>query len=156
MPKSVHIPFRRDEIASLAAEAHKRYAGLTIDEIAERENIKLVRMPDPHVHKAGFSAAIPVRTNRRKRVSSLARPGEYVLSLTEYEMEYHNAIIINTASGIPEEAIFWHEFYHLWYSPTVNNARFHEGEYSTAGVLDAQEERRANLFASLMLANKFQ
>lgn len=150
MPKKVHIPFRRDEIAALAADARERYRGMTIDEVALRENIELVRMPDKSVAKAGFSAAIPVRTKLRKRIPSLARPGEFVVSLTEFETVYHNAIIINTASAIAEEEVFWHEFYHLWYSPTVNNARFHEGEYSTAGALDAQEERRANQFAKLM------
>jgi hypothetical protein len=191
--KTPFIPIRRDEIAEIARHLKEKYRDMTIDEVAEKEDIILVREPDASSKKAGYSVTFP-RGKRRKRIPSLARPGTFIVSVSEWDTIFQDAIVINTEyrpepppahplrgvhppphlwRGIKpleppstnveggwgvapvvapsEEEIFWHEFYHLWYSPTVNNARFHNGDYSTAGALDAQEERRANEFAKAML-----
>jgi hypothetical protein len=152
--KTPFIPIRRDEIADIARHLKEKYRDMTIDEVATKEDIILVREPAADSKKAGYSVTFP-RGKRRKRIPSLARPGTYIVSLSEWETIFQDAIVINTEYDMKprlrEEEIFWHEFYHLWYSPTVNNARFHNGDYSTAGALDAQEERRANEFARLMI-----
>jgi hypothetical protein len=149
MPKIAFTPFRKAEIIALAEFARKKYFGMSIDEIAERENIILIREPDANSKKAGYACAI--KKESPKRIESLAAPGTFVLSFHEKEITYHNAIVINPLYGIPEREIFWHEFYHLWYSPSRQMRLDFFHQFSTGGALDAQEERRANMFAAYFL-----
>ena len=196
--KTIVTPVRREEIVALADYYRKKYKGLSIDEVALREDILLVRMPDENVSARGYATAFP-KGERRKRIASLTRPGEYIISQCEWETLWQDCIVINTApqtapplnlphigggdlgssalrdedlipspsanvegdrfdtkyqkQGVAHPAseafVFWHEFYHLGYSPTRNTAKFFHS-FSTTGILDAQEERRANEFAGLM------
>src|SRR4051812_19566450 len=116
MPRHVHIPIRREEIISLAISAREKYSGSSIDQVAERENIILIREPDAASKKAGYASSI--RSESPKRILSVSRPGTYLLSFVEKEITYYDSIVINPLYGIPEPEIFWHEFYHLWYSPS--------------------------------------
>lgn len=149
MQKIAFIPIRRAEIIGLAQAAAKKYRELSLDEIAERENIILVRQPDPTSKKAGYAAAFP--TKKLKRLKSASRPGEFILSFTEIQVTYHDCIVINPQYGIPEREVFWHEYYHLWYSPSRKMKMDLFQQFSTGGTLDSQEERRANIFAAYML-----
>jgi hypothetical protein len=149
MPKFAFAPFRKAEIIGLAAYARKKYEGLTLDQVAERENIILVREPDANSKKAGYACSL--KSERPKLIPSLSRPGEYILSFREKEIIFHDCIVINSLYGIPEREIFWHEFYYLWYSPSRKTTMDFFHQYSTGGALDAQEERRANMFAACML-----
>jgi hypothetical protein len=149
MPKIAFAPFRKAEIVALAEEARKKYHGLSIDEVAELENIILIREPDARSKKAGYASSI--RSEAPKRIASLSRPGSYLLSFSEKEITLHDAIVINPLYGIPEQEIFWHEFYHLWYSPTRKMKADFFHQYSTDTVLENQEEKRANIFAAYLL-----
>ena len=158
--KTIVTPVRREEIVALADYYRKKYKGLSIDDVALREDILLVRMPDENVSARGYATAFP-KGERRKRIASLTRPGEFIISQCEWETLWQDCIVINSSSGFqPEQLdglqtrptenfVFWHEFYHLGYSPTRNTAKFFHS-FSTTGALDAQEERRANEFAGLM------
>jgi hypothetical protein len=149
MPRIAFTPFRKAEVIELAESARKKYSGMTIDEVAECENIILVREPDAASKKAGYACSI--KSEVPKRIESLSQPGKFILSFTEKEITFHDSIVINPLYGIPEQEIFWHEFYHLWYSPSrrLKLEFFHQ--FSTGATLDAQEERRANIFAAHVL-----
>jgi hypothetical protein len=155
------VPVRTDDIRLIAEHFKNKYRGYTIDEVAADEDIILVRMPDTLAKKAGYAVSAPVGV-RRKRIPSLVHPGRMIISYTEWEQIYQDCIVINTAyntenaenemckSGAPNEnEVFWHEFYHVRYSPTENTSQT-KGAYSMIGVRTAQEERRANTFAALM------
>lgn len=120
-----------------------------MDQVAECENIILIREPDANSKKAGYACSL--KSERPKLIPSLSRPGEYILSFREKEIIFHDCIVINPLYGIPEREIFWHEFYHLWYSPSRKTTMDFFHQYSTGSALDAQEERRANMFAAFML-----
>jgi len=116
MTRIAYTPLRETEIIALAKAARKKYQGLSIDEVADSENIILIREPDAYSKKAGYACAL--QSVKPKRIPSISRPGEFVLSFTEKEITCHDCIVINPLYGIPEREIFWHEFYHLWYSPS--------------------------------------
>lgn len=149
MQKIAFIPFRRVEIIGLAHATAEKYRGLSLDEVAERENIILIRQPDPISRKAGYAAAFPMK--KLKRLPSSARPGEFILSFAEIQISYHDCIVINPKYGIPEPEVFWHEYYHLCFSPSRKMKMDMFQQFSTGGTLDNQEERRANVFAAYML-----
>lgn len=152
------VPIRTEDIRELTDYYKQKYAGYTIDEVAADEDIILVRMPDMLAKKAGYAVSAPVGT-RRKRFPSLASPGVMLVSYTEWEPVYQDCIVINTAysdenqmcktSAPNENEVFWHEFYHVRYSPSENTSRS-GGAYSMIGVRTAHEERRANTFAAMM------
>src|SRR5689334_20550188 len=146
MPRIAFTPFRKNEIIALAKSTREKYSGMSIDEVAERENIILIREPDANSKKAGYACALKSETP--KRIESLQVPGKFVLSFSEKEISYYDCIVINPLFGIPEREIFWHEFYHLWYSPSRQMKMEFFHQFSTGGALDAQEERRANMFAA--------
>src|ERR1043165_4657881 len=151
-PSTIRTPFvppRREEIAALATEAHAKYIGKSIDEVAEEQGFLLIRLADANTTKEGFCCALP--TTRRKRVARIARPGIHIISFTEEEPIYIMAIIITPATAANENEVFWHEYYHLYYSPSRQGGATFFGGYSSGGVLDKQEENRANLFAACIL-----
>lgn len=149
MTKIAFAPLRKAEIIHLAGTARKKYEGLSIDEIAEIENIILIREPSTDSKKAGYACSL--KSEMPKLIPSVSRPGEFILSFREKEITFHDCIVINPLYGIPEREIFWHEFYHLWYSPSRKVTMDFYHQYSTGGVLDTQEERRANMFAAYFL-----
>jgi hypothetical protein len=137
MPREVHIPVRRDELIALARATREKYRFLTLDEIAEAENIVLVRMPDPSASSGGFAyTEILEEHGERVAVDSIVMNPKYKNSDGEL---------------VSEEQIFWHEFYHLWYSPSRIDTVADFYEYSTHNVLHSQEERRAEEFTAAVL-----
>ncbi|MEP7235518.1 MAG: ImmA/IrrE family metallo-endopeptidase [Ignavibacteriota bacterium] len=149
MPKIAIAPVRKAEVIALAAAAQAKYSGMKIDEVADRENIILIREPDPDSKKAGYACSLKIV--EPKFIPSVSRPGEYILSFAEKNISYTDCIVINPLYGISDQEIFWHEFYHLWYSPSRKLQADFFHQYSTEGVLDHQEERRANMFAAYFL-----
>ncbi len=154
MNRIAYTPIRKAEIIALADAARQKFSGMSIDLVAESENIILIRQPDASSKKAGYACVFP--SIKPKLIPSLSRPGEFVLSFAEKETIYHDCIVLNPLYGIPEREIFWHEYYHLWYSPSrkVQMDFFHQ--FSTSGALDSQEERRANMFAAYFLIPKIE
>ena len=155
--KTVITPFRREEIAALAKHYREIYDWVSIDDVAEREGIILIREPASEVAARGYAVTVP-KGQRRKRIPSLVRPGTYIISDCEWETVWQACIVINSAHEANEESeseefVFWHEFYHLGYSPTRNTANFFHS-FSTTGILDAHEERRANYFAEKMVGGE--
>jgi hypothetical protein len=149
LPRIAFTPFLKEEIVALAKLERDKYGGMSIDEVAEQENIILIREPDAHSKKAGYACSLKSQTP--KRIESLSIPGKFILSFREKEISYYDCIVINPLYGIPEREIFWHEFYHLWYSPSRQMKLEFFHQFSTGGTLDAQEEKRANIFAAYML-----
>ena len=147
--RQAFVPYRRDEIIALAHHTREQFAAHSIDEVAERQGILFLRRPDPNATKAGFSCIM--KRKRRKRIPSIARPGKYVFSFHEFEEVIDEVIVINPLCAPNEQEVFWHEYYHLYYSPSRSGGSAYIGGYSTSGVLDKQEEWRANLFAAVIL-----
>ena len=153
MPRNVHTPPRTDEIVALARRAKALYAGLTIDQIAEREGIILQRINGAGSDVGGLSY-VEIMT-RPKLVESLAQPGKYIRvrgQVEKYPLEF---IVINPDYPASEEEIFWHELYHLWYSPSGSGLLGSRVNcFSTHGILNDQEERRANTFAAAIVIDR--
>src|SRR5437764_11598 len=89
MPKVAFTPFRNAEIAALAAYAREKYSGMSIDEVAQCENIILVREPDVHSKKAGYACSL--KSEAPKKIMSLTLPGKFILSYREKEILYFDS-----------------------------------------------------------------
>ncbi len=150
---SIRIQSPRERIAALAAEVHTRFVDPDrIDDVALTSGIVLVRNNGPIGRDAGFahihSVSAPVY------VESLAHPGELSRVWGRETKRIVRSIAINPNAGIPEREIFWHEYYHLFYSPQgIQHSERFAHAYSTEGVLHHQEERRADEFASAVLVH---
>lgn len=147
--RQAFVPYRRDEIIALAHHTREQFATYSLDEVAERQGILFLRRPDPNATKAGFSCIM--KRKRRKRIPSVARPGKYVFSFHEFEEVFDEVIVINPLCTNNEQEVFWHEYYHLYYSPSRSGGTDYPDVYLTSGVLDKQEEWRANLFAAYII-----
>lgn len=148
-PEILH-PIRRADIARLASDVRARIAGLSIDEIAEQEDILLIRTPGPRGRDDGRSELIvehlPVF------IESLAVPGEAIPLWGVRLRRFLSVIFLNENSSRPEREIFWHEYYHIRHSPLgVQRVERFRDSYSTEAALHHHEERRANDFAVAML-----
>ncbi|MEO6941163.1 MAG: hypothetical protein ABI444_13700 [Candidatus Kapaibacterium sp.] len=144
MPRKSFVPMRRDELILLAAEARKKYAGMSIDEVADREHVFLHRERGPAAASGGYAFA-------QIEMGWDGQP--YVFEAIVLNPEFQNP----HGERISEREIFWHEYFHLWYSPSMIDSpdRFLH-HYSTVGVLHAQEERRANEFTAAVLVGKLE
>ncbi len=138
--KRTHIPLRREEIRDLAHHFRERYAGWPIERVAEREKIILLRGPSP-ANQGGFS-----NVTIEEDSDGLLRPIPAIVINTAYRTPH--------GEPVPEREIFWHEFYHSFYSPASNDLSVDHDHYSTRGALHAQEERRAQEFAAWMLVER--
>ncbi|SRR5579883_661769 len=141
---------RRDKIVQLAEEIRQRYDPTNIDDVAKTNSLILVRTPGAEGRDAGF--AYVHYTQAPLYIESLARPEEELRVWGNSERNYIRSIVINTNAGIPEAEIFWHEWYHLFYSPLgIQRSERFEHHYSTEGAVHNQEERRADEFAAAVL-----
>ncbi|HET6400782.1 MAG TPA: hypothetical protein VFH95_05215 [Candidatus Kapabacteria bacterium] len=149
-PASITLPIRREDILRLAREVREGCDPRTIDAVAELRGIILVRISGPIGRDAGF--AYIEFTRCPAYVESLAHPEEPVRLWGGWTKESVRSIVINTNSGIPEREVFWHEFYHLFFSPhALQRSERFEHHFSTLGALHSQEERRADEFAAAVL-----
>src|SRR5437868_6664235 len=96
MPIGILRPLRIAEIRDFARKLRTRYQRMTLDEIAAKENIILIRTSSG-AKEDGFSFL--------ERTSALLDKQFFIRS-----------IVINKNSPKSEEEIFWHEFYHLLFS----------------------------------------
>lgn len=147
--RQAFTPYRIDEVIALARATAERFRGLSIEEIAEQEGIILQLLADPVATKEGFCCVLSLV--HPKTIASEAKTGAVLFSFEEEEVTTHPAIVINPARAGKIEEVFWHEYYHLLYSPSRPGGATFFGGYSTAGVLDKQEERRADVFAAFVL-----
>ena len=132
----------------LAAHGITRYEEL--DRIAELEGIVLVRVAGPIGKDAGMAHIY--ETLRDPWMPSLAAPGEWRRVWAPKVRVLVRSITINPNAGVPEPEVFWHEYYHLCYSPTgTQHSERLRHTYSTEGVLHHREERRADAFAAAVL-----
>lgn len=148
-PISVPPQTRRDHVLRIADELRSLFDPQEIDRVAQNYGILLIRKAGSRNGAAGFAH---IEYHRHPEfIESLARPGEKIPVWESNEKERFLSIVINTKSSIHENEIFWHEFYHLFYSP--------EGIQKTIGfehrfhmeISDSIEERRADAFAAAML-----
>jgi hypothetical protein len=147
--RQAFTPYRTDEIIAIARATAERFRGMTIEAVAEREGIILQFLPDATATKAGFCCVLTV--SHPKPIASLACVGAALFSFDEEEETIHQAIVINPTRTAHPEEVFWHEYFHLQYSPSRLGGATFFGGYSTAGVLDKQEERRADVFSAYLL-----
>ena len=150
MPNTLLAPIRRDEILKLAAETRSRFSSASIDDVAHKTDIILVRTNGPFGKDAGFAHIDffqePIF------IESLARPFEKIRAWGHRNPRTVRSIVINPNAGIPEREVFWHEYFHLFYSPhAVQRSERFMHRFSTEGALHRQEERRANEFAAAIL-----
>jgi hypothetical protein len=140
---------RREEFIRVAAELRARFNLLDIDRIAEECHILLIRTSGSKEGAAGFAHVEYYA--RPEYIESLARPGELLPVWEPEAMERLASIVINTLSRIPAPEIFWHEWYHLFYSPErVQGSQRFEHRF-LAAISDSMEERRADEFAAAIL-----
>jgi hypothetical protein len=139
-----------ESIILMAEAIRERFGGVRIDDIAQSCGILLVRSDGPHGKDAGW--AMLSFADRPVYLESLARPGEAIRVRGLVRRVPVRTIVINPNAGIPEREIFWHEFYHLYFSPQgIQQSERFLHHYSTEGVLHFREERRANEFAAAVL-----
>jgi hypothetical protein len=143
-------PIRREAILRIAQDIRVRFANVSIDDVARESGIVLVREDGPIGKDAGFAHIELIE--EPVFVESLARPAERMRVWGRTEKRAVHSIVINPNAGIPEREIFWHEYFHLFYSPDAvqRSERFHH-RFSTEGALHYQEERRADEFAAAVL-----
>ena len=150
LPRTPPIPLRDDEVVALGKATRLKYAELPIEEVAEAESISLAITSFQELRRGGLAVRQPVETSYL--FESSVEPGRLIEA--RYPVAHSTIKMIAVAEdyrrddeSISMEEIFWHEYFHLnWsaelppYDPTVH-------EWSTHGVLDHQDERRADLFA---------
>ncbi len=140
---------RREQILLLADELRNRFDPRNIDRITQEYQILLVRKAGSSSGAAGF-AHVEYR-QRPEFIESLARPGEFLPVWESQSSERFTSIVINANSSIPEAEIFWHEFYHLYYSPeSIQGSQRFEHRFLIE-LSDNIEERRADEFAAAVL-----
>jgi hypothetical protein len=148
-------PIRREAILRIAQDTRIRFANVSIDNVAQECGIVLVREDGPIGKDAGFAHIEYI--DEPVFVESLARPTEQMRVWGRTEKRAIRSIVINPNAGIPEREIFWHEYFHLFYSPDAvqRSEQFHH-RFSTEGALHYQEERRADEFAAAVLVPSIQ
>src|SRR5579872_2879364 len=137
-PASIATPVRRADILRLALETRARFDPQNIEDASKRSEIVLVMTSGPVGKDAGF--AYIEFTRRPRYIQSLSHPYEPLRAWGDWAKELIRSIVINTNSGIPQGEIFWHEFYHLFYSPhALQRSERFEHHFSTEGALHSQE-----------------
>lgn len=152
--REAFTPYRRQDIVALAAAARQKHRGRSIDRVADAEGIVFMRVPDPNGTREGFSCMLTSRVP--KKIESSSDDRSMIFSFAEEVEVDYPAIVLNPLCCRHEAEVFWHEYYHLWYSPSRKGAASFYNGYSTEGALDKQEERRANLFAAYVLIPEVQ
>ena len=133
----------------LAQEIRDRYNIHEIDTVAEQNDIFLIRSRGKSNGPAGFAHVEHHTSN--EWIESLARPGDMLRVWEPHNTKHRYSIVININSPIPEAEIFWHEYYHIFYSPEgIQGNRSFEHRYLVE-LSDTIEERRANEFAAAIL-----
>lgn len=146
------VLLRRSNIFLLANEFRRTLDGMSIDDIAERHGITLYRA-DGHEQAADGVAIIePIR--RQVAVESLAKPGSALRVWGGVSHEELRVILINCRSTVPEREIWWHEFYHILFSPRTG--RRTAIEFRVSDHTYRVEERRADDFTAAMLVPSIQ
>ena len=141
---------RREHAVQFAEELRTRFEPLKIDGVAQEYQILLIRKAGSPLGAAGF-ANVEYHL-RPEFIESLARPGEFLPVWESQNAERLASIVINTNSPIPEPEIFWHEFYHLNYSPeSIQSSQRFEHRFLIE-LSDNIEERRADEFAAAVLS----
>jgi Zn-dependent peptidase ImmA (M78 family) len=135
--KRTHIPLRSDEIRLLAEDLRQKLDCRDIEKVAQKEKIILHRSPGP-AKRGGFSYGVV-----EEDIEGVLRPMLAIVINTDHR----------TPAGerVPESEIFWHEYYHLFYSPSANDWLIDASHYSLEQAGHAQEERRAQEFAAWLL-----
>jgi len=136
--RKAHVPVRREELLLLAEHNRAIYKGLSLEAIAEVAGFIFIREAGGPSAPGGFAYS---------RIESMADG-----SKRQFDAMVINPEHVNEAGELVDERqTFWHEYYHLWYSPSRVDSPSDPMFYSTRGALHAQEERRANEFAAAML-----
>lgn len=142
-------PIGGERILHLAEEIRSRFEPREIDAAANSSDILLIRIAGGTSAAAGFAHIGFVHSP--EFIESLANPGERI-RVWERNDEKLRSIVINTDSAVPEAEIFWHEWYHLFYSPeSIQRSESFDHRFMLESAIDSREERRADEFAAAVL-----
>lgn len=157
MPRAAHIPLRDEEVVALGRAARLKYAGMSIEEVIEYEGIRLLMSDEKPKTVGGFSKV-------------LFMPKElYFESLVHDDLEIESRwprLLIRIpfitlvkqyerhGERVSFEQGFWHEYFHLGWSENLEPYDPRKHEWITHGVLDAQDEKRADLFSAAVLIDR--
>jgi len=149
MPRARIALNRQEEILRLAEGFRARFDPTKIDEVSIAYDITLIRTRGSDDNAAGF--AYTWTEQDPVFIDSLTHPEQPLRVWGERAKNIKRAIVINSNSELPEREIFWHEFYHLFYSPeSIDRAEEFKHNFSES-VLHSKEERRADEFAAAIL-----
>lgn len=154
MPLAAPIPLRDEEVVALGRATRLKYAGMSIEDVARNESIILQIVSFAELHRGGISVFQPVDTfyvfeslvDDDCFIESRYPLARSTIKLITLAYDY-----VRDGEHIAIEQIFWHEYYHMNWSPELAPYDPDAHEYATHGVLDAQDENRADLFAAAVL-----
>jgi hypothetical protein len=157
LPRIPHIPLRDDEVVALGRATRLKYAGRSIEEVARQESIILQIASYAELKRGGISICQAIDTFYV--FESLVDPDRFIESrYPAFESTIKLIAIahdhIRDAEAISLDEIFWHEYFHLNWSPELEPFDPAKHEYTTHGVLDKQDEARADLFAASVLIDR--
>ena len=131
-----------------------KYEGYSIKEVARAESIILEFVTYRQIQRGGLCVAQDLDTTYL--FESLAIPGRLIearypavrtrLQLIAVAKDYYRG-----EEKVTPEEIFWHEYYHLNWSPELLPYDPDIHDAATHGVMDRKDERRADLFAASVL-----
>ena len=131
-----------------------KYEGYSIKEVARAESIILEFVTYKQIQRGGLCVAQELESTYL--FESLAVPGRLIearypavktrLQLIAVAKDYYRG-----EEKVTPEEIFWHEYYHLRWSPELAPYDPDIHDAATHGVMDKKDERRADLFAASVL-----
>jgi hypothetical protein len=132
---------------------------MSIEEVARNESIILRIASFAEMKRGGISICQEVETSYL--FESLVDAERFIearypavksrLKLIAIAQDY-----VRGGERISLEEIFWHEYFHMNWSPELEPFDPDKHEWSTHGVLDTQDEHRADLFAASVLIDRLE
>jgi hypothetical protein len=157
LPRTIHIPLRDEEVVALGRATRLKYAGRSIKEVARDGSIILRFVSSGEIKRGGMCIYQSVETSYlfeslvdegrliEARYPAVPSGIKLIAIANDYERE---------GERISLEEIFWHEYFHIHWSPELPPYDPDKHEWSTHGVLDKQDEHRADLFAASVLIDR--
>ena len=142
-----HLLLRRSEVFRITERFRDELGHLSIEEIADRFDVHVHRTEGAEHGPDGV--AIVEAMTRPLAVASLVDEQRVLPVWGGVAMKEARYILLNTRSKLPEREIWWHEFYHILFSPRTSSRQVFTFDGSRHEY--RVEERRADDFAAAML-----
>jgi hypothetical protein len=127
---------------------------MSIEDVARHESIILQIVSFNELKRGGLRFREPIDTSYL--FESAVEPGKLVEARYPAVPAYFKAIAIaydyfRGDEHISLEEIFWHEYFHMCWSPDLEPYDPTKHELSTHGMLDSKDEYQADLFAASVM-----